>query len=151
MLNLIKRYLAPIIVSRVKAGARHLATSTGVLLLGWLIQHHVGGDLAVRMVGDYKDLIEVIVEAVCGMALAAYGVGGSQRDVTHVDAKLTATAAAGVSAGVELAHARQDGAEQQATADQALADAVKQAIATGVKATPADKAAIVASLKAGSF
>lgn len=147
MLEFAKKYLGPLIVSRAKAAARHLACSSGVVILAWLVQHHVGQDDAVRLVGDYKDVIDCVV----GIGLTWAGFGASQRNVTHNDAKVTAAAAAGVSNGVALAHARQDGADAQAQADQSVADAVKSAIDTAGKAKATDKAAILSSLKDGSF
>lgn len=147
MPEFLKRAFGGLIVSRAKALGRHLATSTGVLLLAWLLQHHVGQDYAVRLVGDYKDVIDCLV----GLGLTWAGFGGAQRDVSHVDAKVTVAAAAGVSAGAALAHARVEGATAQAQADQSVADAVKSAIDAAANAKAPDKAAILASISAKTF
>lgn len=98
--------------------------------------------------GQTGDLIKEISGAVFALVAGGGALAYSVWDAKKVDAKITVAAAAGVSRGVELAQAGQD---QQLQADQTVANAVKDAIAQADKAKPADKAAIVESMKQGTF
>lgn len=146
-MDFLKRFFGPIIKAGAFAIARHAATAGGAALLTWLLSHHVDADMAARLVGDLQDAILTMT----GAGLVAVGVHATVKDVRQVDAKVTVAAAAGVSEGHALAQAQQDGAAAQRTADQSLADAVAKAIATADKAKPADKAAVLGSIKSGAF
>jgi hypothetical protein len=86
-------------------------------------------------------------------AVAAVTLLSSIRDGKNVNAKMAVTAAAAFDKGQALAlqTAMQQGAEVQASTDQAKIAAVASAMAEANTATKTDKASLVAALKSGTF
>lgn len=115
--------------------ARHGATWLGGFILAWLSAHNADPTQA-----------HTLVEYLIGAVVTAAGIGWSMIDAKKVDADKKITAAIAYDAG---AQAQADGVTAQHDVDQDRADTVRAAIAEADTKAPADKAALLASLRAG--
>lgn len=115
--------------------ARHGATWLGGFILAWLSAHNADPAQA-----------NTLVEYLVGAVVTAAGIGWSMIDAKKVDTDKKVTAAIAYDAG---AQAQADGVAAQRDVDQHRADTVKAAIVEADAKAPADKAALLASLRAG--
>lgn len=145
MNDLFSKMFSGVIKAGAMAVARHVATLAGTAVLTWLLSHHIGSDFASRLVGDFQDMILTAA----GAGLLAAGVGTSLKDVGSVNGKVAVTASAAYDAG--RTQGEQDGVGAQVAADTAKVSAVAAAMKAADAATPQDKKAVVAALKAGTF
>lgn len=144
-MEFLKKCCSGIIKAGAMALARHGATLLGGVLLTWLLSHHVGADLAARLVGNLQDAIMTVTS----IGLVAAGVGAALKDTKNVNGKIAVTASAAYDAG--RTQGQQDGVAAQASADITKVAAVHEAMQTADAASKQDRTAVLDALKTGTF